>query len=138
MAGLIQVDIEPRHEPVELWMDEPGRFSIRFRIINMSPFCVELDRAVVMAVIGDTRLETKYIHKVDFAAGQIATLKIEGKLSSEESAQINRRFDESRLGNVTFTGYFNSRLHSFSIASRDLSGVRAKLVNRPPLESADA
>lgn len=138
MAGLIYVDLEPRNRAVEVWGGEQGRFTLRLQVINMSPFEVELDRAVVTLNIAGNRFESQYIHRTKFAAGTIDSLRIEGKVSAEEQEIVRRLMKDGRDHYIRFEGYFNSILHPFAKAPHELSGVFAHFVNWPKEGQGDA
>jgi hypothetical protein len=45
LAGLIHIDIRPRHDSAVVNLGEVASFSLYLQAINLSPFSVELDRA---------------------------------------------------------------------------------------------
>ncbi len=128
LADLIFIDVQARHKSVEVNLSEVSEHRIYFRVINMSPFDVELDRAEIDFNCAGTSLVTKHIKKQLFKSGEVGSLFISNEVSSSKANQIAKLY-ESNESSVTFHGEFSCALQNFQKVLYGLDGINVAFVN---------
>lgn len=138
MGDLIIVDVQARHQAVRVNLGSTASFSIRFQIINMSPFDVELDRAEIDFSCLSTALSKQYIKKVIFKSGEVSSLYVAGDIDmskANQMANIYKDKDNSYHSSVSVHCEFNCQLHSFTKICNNLDGVNVHFTNTQRRES---
>jgi hypothetical protein len=128
MSGLVLVDVRPRHRSVTANLDTKGSFEIWFRLINMSPFEVEIDRAEIVLQINGSRSKAQKIQKERFKAGQVAEFFIEGDINPADCDHI-AKYAERDNSAIELHIDFNCKLHSFKNNNTRLEGVNVQYTN---------
>lgn len=128
LSDLVLIDVQPRNEPVKANLGKPSSFGIYFQVINMSPFDVELDRAEIDFICSGISLNSQYIKKKVFKAGEVGTLYIAGEIESDRADQIAHHYDNNH-SLISFHGEFNCELHNFTKIRQNLSGVFVHFTN---------
>lgn len=128
MADLLTVDLRPRHNPVTANLGTTPTYELWFQIINMSPFEVELDRAEIRFTCAGTSLDTRYIKRTTFKAGEIAEFQVQGDIPEGKANQIAQHHNNNASW-ISMDMDFNCKLHSFSKRSHRLEGVRTRFIN---------
>ncbi|MBD0785805.1 hypothetical protein HUO09_05590 [Vibrio sp. Y2-5] len=128
LADLIYIDVQARHTSVEVNLGKIAEHRIYFRIINMSPFDVELDRAEIEFNCAGTSLKVKHIKTQSFKAGEIGSLYITDEISSAKANQI-AKFHKSNGSRIAFHGEFKCALHDFPKELHNLEGINVRYIN---------
>lgn len=131
LAGLVYVDLFPRHESARVDLGQAANFQLHVQIINLSPFMLELDRADFQFWIAGVKLEANILRKQDIPSGQSANLFLSGSPTEQQVKTISRM----RKGNpVALEGNieFNCTMRSFARRVQRLEGVQVVVVNEPP------
>jgi hypothetical protein len=127
LAGLIYVDIKPRHESVTINLSQGASFTLWIQVINLSPFDLELDRANFVFWCGSARFKTSILKRQIIAPGEIVSLHIEDVIPDGYAQQIAKS-SESRMaleGNMEF----NCKVRSFAKNIGHLDGINARILN---------
>ena len=128
LAQLIYVDLFPRNQSAVINLGQDAWVHLHLQVINLSPYPVELDRAVFHFRCGAVAIKTSILKKQSIAPGEIASLFLEEALSDGQASQIHTNFEMNQValdGNIEF----NSAIRSFAKTVGQLSGVQAKLIN---------
>ena len=127
LAGLIYVDLRPRHSPVKINLGESASFELWIQIINLSPFEVELDRAE-FSLWCSSILKSSILKRQKVQPGEIAIVRVHGSITDGEANQIARTISGNTVG---LEGHidFNCSLHNFSKNVGHLDGVKMEVLN---------
>lgn len=128
LAGLVYVDLYPRHESARVDLGQVAGFQIHLHVINLSPVELELEQANFNFYCGGVRLESILVKKQRIAPGADTSLFLSGPISDGQANQIARlyRQNESSLdGNIEF----KCAVRSFARAINRLDGIRLAVVN---------
>lgn len=128
LADLVRVDVRPRNDYATANLGPVAKFELWFQVINMSPFEVELDRAEIRFTCAGTSLDSSYIKRTKFKAGEIAEFHVEGDIPEGKANQIAQNHDQNASW-ISMDMDFNCDLHSFSKRSLTLEGVRTRFIN---------
>ena len=128
LADLMIVDVRSRYDCATADLGPIGKFDLWFQVINMSPFEVELDRADIQFTCAGTALDSHYIKRTTFKAGEIAEFHVKGDISEGKAEQITQHHDKNASW-ISMDMDFNCALHSFSKRSHTLEGVRTRILN---------
>lgn len=128
LADLVIIDVMPRHQSVRVNLGEVALFDLRFQVINMTPFQIELDRAEIEFNCAGTRLKSQYIKKVEYQPGAIASLYIEGDIEPGKANQIAKQLNNNR-SSISLHCEFNCPLHNFQKVQYNLEGVTPEFIN---------
>ena len=128
LAGMVLVDVRPRHRPVSVNVSDLGSFSIYFQIVNMSPFEVELDRADIKFNCAGVELRAMHIQKAVFKSGEIGFLYVYGQISDAQADSIAKLYEKNK-SSITLYCDFNCKLHGFKLAHHNLDGVNVEFIN---------
>ena len=128
LAALVIVDIRPRHDQATANLGPVPTFDLWFQAINMSPFEVELDRAEIRFTCAGTALDTLYIKRTTFKAGEIAEFLVRGDIPEGKANQIAQQYDKNASW-ISMNMDFNCDLHSFSKQSHTLEGIKTHFSN---------
>lgn len=128
MAGLVLVDVRPRHRSISVNLSAGGSFKVWFRLINMSPFEIEVDRAEIILQINGAKLKALRLQRQKFSAGEVAEFFMEGDVSSVDCDHITEHTD---IDNASIELHidFNCTLHSFKNGEARLEGVNVQYTN---------
>lgn len=128
LAGMVYVDIYPRHEPVRVDLGAVASFQIHVQLMNLSPFELELDRANFQFWCGGIKLEATILKKERIAPGASKSLFLSGSIGDGQANQINRQYKNNSMsldGNIEF----NCIVRSFAKQVSQLSGIQAVVFN---------
>ncbi|WNB74695.1 hypothetical protein [Methylomonas koyamae] len=127
LAQLIYVDIRPRHNSAVVDLSESTSFSLYLMAINLSPFSVELDRAVFQFWLGNSKIDASILKKQVIAPGEIASLYISATIPEGPANQFAKH-----LGNpVALDGHieFNCNVRPFAKTVGRLDGIIPVIYN---------
>jgi len=128
LAGLIYIDIRPRHDPVVVDLGQGASFTLYLQVINLSPFLVELDRASFRFWYGGASLNASILNKQVIAPGEIASLYVREVIPDGHASQMAK----SLAGNpVSLDGNieFNCKVQSFAKRVGSLDGINPRVFN---------
>jgi hypothetical protein len=127
LAGLIYVDLRPRHEPATINFGEAAYFELWLQVINLSPFDIELDRAEFQLWTGPI-LSAAILKRQKISAGEITSLHVQGQITDGQANQLAQTIEGN---SVALAGHidFNCSLHPFQKNVGHLEGVKPKVVN---------
>lgn len=127
LAGLIYVDIQPRHDPATLNLGQSASFELWLQVINLSPFEVELDRADFGLRCGPI-LQAGISRRQKIAPGEITSLRVHGPITDGQANEIARSVASNP---VSLEGHmdFNCALHPFAKTIHNLEGIRPRVIN---------
>ncbi len=128
MAGLIYVDMQPRHESVRVDLGDYATMNAYLQIINLSPFEIEVDRASFQVICGGAVLEAAILKKQKLASGQIGLLIFTSTIS-DGAARLVARHSDNLYARAVGHLELNSSVRSFSRTIGGLDGVNVTLVN---------
>lgn len=128
LAGLVYVDLRPRHDPATLDLGQSATFELWLQVINLSPFEVELDRADFGLQCGPI-LRAGISRRQKISPGEIASLRVHGPMTDGQADEISRFIEHNST--VKLEGYmdFNCALHCFAKAIYNLEGIRPRVIN---------
>lgn len=127
LAGLIYVDLRPRHDPATLDLGQSASFELWLQVINLSPFEVELDRAEFRLWCGPI-LSAAILKRQKIAPGEITSLRVHGPITDGQANEIAKAIANNSVG---LEGHmdFNCTLHPFAKNIGHLEGVKPRLLN---------
>jgi hypothetical protein len=128
LAGMVYVDLYPRHEPARVDLGPVATFQLHLQLMNLSPFELELDRANFHFSCGGVRVDAHILKKLKVRSGASQSLFISGAIPDGAADQIALVFkgnDISLDGNIEF----NCAVRSFPKTVGSLSGIQARVVN---------
>ncbi len=137
LADLVYIDLQARHTSAEVNLGEIAEQRLYFRVINMSPFDVELDRAEIDFNCAGVSIKTKHIKTQRFKAGEIGSLYISEEISSAKANQIARLY-ESNGSRIAIHAEFKCALQDFHKVLYNLEGVNVRFVNVQARTSVDS
>jgi hypothetical protein len=97
MSDLMLFDVRPRHDPATVNLGSPASYELWLRLINMSPFDVELDQALFKFHFHGVRLDIPVLEHMLFKSGEIKAFPIDGSINEEQAAQIARNLDSAMM-----------------------------------------
>ena len=128
MADLILVDVRPRHDYCTVNLGNSASFNLWVRIINLSAFDVELDRAELKFWCGGTNHKSAILKKSTISAGEIVDHYFSENIADGQANQIR-----SNIGNlqtrIELDIEFNCELHNFQKSTGSLEGLRPRFLN---------
>ena len=128
LAGLVYVDLYPRHEAAHVDLGLVATFQLHLQIINLSPFELELEQANFHFWVGGVKLEVIVVKKQRIASGASTSLFLSGNLNDGQANQIamhHKQNSASLDGNIEF----KCRVSSFARQVPQLSGVQVVVIN---------
>ncbi len=128
LAQLIYIDIRPRYDPVVVDLGQTANFTLYLQAINLSPFCVELDRASFCFRFGGTTQNASILKKQTITPGEIAMLYISETIPDGHANQMAKQHKDNPVvldGNIEF----NCKVHSFAKTLGHLDGINPKVYN---------
>lgn len=128
LAGLIYIDICPRHDPVVVDLGQVASFTLYLQAINLSPFPVELDRASFQFWYGGITLNASILNKQVIGPGEIARLYLHEAIPDGHANQMARAPENNPVavdGNIEF----NCRVQPFAKRIGHLDGINPKVYN---------
>lgn len=128
LAGLIYVDIQPRHDSAVVDLGQAASFSLYLQVINLSPFPVELDRASFRFSYGGVTLSASILKKQFFGPGEIASLSIHEAIPDGYANQMAKSAPNNPVvlnGNIEF----NCKVRAFAKTIGHLDGINPKVYN---------
>ncbi len=128
MAGLVYLDIQPRHHPVVVDLGPAASFSLYLQAINLSPFPVELDRASFRFWYGGASINAYILNKQVISPGEIACLYISEVIPDGQANQMASSPDGNPVvldGNIEF----NCKVRPFAKRVGNLDGINPKVLN---------
>jgi hypothetical protein len=128
LSQLIYVDLMPRHESAMVNLGPAADFRVAMQVINLSPFLVELDRAVVRVTCGTSPLEALNVERRALKAGEVASVHFYNVIPDGQARQIVQNSTGSP-GGIDGVFEFNCRVQAFTRRVPHLSGVRFAKVN---------
>jgi hypothetical protein len=128
LAQLVYVDLMPRNESALLNLGPAATFRVAMQVINLSPFSVELDRAVIRLNCGTSPLEASNLERRTIRPGEVTAVYFQSVIADGHAEQIVQWSPDNSCG-VDGVFEFNSRLHQFTRQVPHLSGIHFKRVN---------
>lgn len=128
LAGLIYVDIKPRHDSVVVNLGQGASITLWFQAINLSPFPVELDRASFRFWCGGAIVKISILNKQIIAPGEIATLYAYELIPDGHADQMAMTIEENSCG-LEGNIEFNSKVRSFAKNLGHLDGIHPRVLN---------
>lgn len=128
LAGLVYVDVFPRHESTLLDLAALASFRLHLQIINLSPFEIELEQANFHLVCGGVKLDAIVLKKQRIASGVSVSLFISGPINDAQAQQIallHKQNSTTLDGNIEF----KCQVRSFAKQVGQLSGIQAVVIN---------
>lgn len=128
LAGLIYVDIRPRHGSVVIDLGQSASFTLYLQVINLSPFSVELDRASFRFWCGGATINASILNKQVIAPGEIASLYVNEVIPDGHANQMAKSFEGNPValdGNIEF----NCKVRSFAKRIGHLDGINPSVLN---------
>lgn len=136
LSQLIYVDLMPRQESAHLNLGQAADFRVTMQIINLSPFSVELDRAVVRLSCGTSPLEAINVERRTIKAGELTSVQFANVIPEGQAAQIVQNGGTSS-GGIDGFFEFNCRVRAFTRRVPYLSGVQFVRVNEHLRKNGD-
>jgi hypothetical protein len=128
LAGMVYVDLYPRHEPARVDLGPVATFQLHVQLMNLTPFELELDRANFHFWCGGVRLDAQILKKLKVRSGASQSLFLSGTIpdgAADQIAVVFRGNDAHLDGNIEF----NCAVRSFAKMVGALSGIQARFVN---------
>jgi hypothetical protein len=128
LAGLVYVDLYPRHESARVDLGAVAAFQLHVQLINLSPFELEIEQANFHFWIGGTKLEAIILKKERIAPGASTSLFLSGSVGDGQANQIaklHKQNPASLDGNIEF----KCLVRSFAKQVGQLSGVQVVVIN---------
>ena len=128
LAGLIYIDVRPRHDSAVVDLGQIASFTLYLQAINLSPFSVELDRASFRFWYGGVTLNASILNKQCIGPGEIASLYLHEAIPHGHANQMAKAADNNPValdGNIEF----NSKVRSFAKRVSHLDGINPKVYN---------
>lgn len=128
LAGLIYVDLQPRHDPATLDLGQSASFELWLQVINLSPFEFELDRADFGLRCGST-LRAAISRRQKIAPGEITSLRVYGPITDGQANEI--AWSVAHNNSFSLEGHmdFNCVLHPFAKTIHNLEGISPRVIN---------
>ena len=128
LADLILVDVSPRYDYCTVNLGNSASFDLWVRIINLSPFDVELDRAELKFWCGGTKHRSYILKKLTIDAGKNVDHYFSENITDAQAKQI-----KSNRGNhqttIELDIEFNCELHNFQKSTGPLEGLQPRFLN---------
>jgi hypothetical protein len=128
LAQLVYVDLMPRNESALLNLGSAATFRLAMQVINLSPFSIELDRAVIRLNCGTSPLEASNLERRTIRPGEVTSVYFQNIIADGHADQIVQ-YSPDNAGGLDGVFEFNSRLHQFTRQVPHLSGIQFKRVN---------
>ena len=128
LSQLIYVDLMPRQESAYLNLAPAADFRVAMQVINLSPFLVELDRAVIHVNCGTSPLEATNLERRKIQAGEVASVHFSNVIPDSHAKQIIQNANGSP-GGIDGVFEFNCRVQHFTRRVPYLSGIQFTKVN---------
>lgn len=129
LANQFILDIQPRHTGVRIDLGEISDFDIYFRIVNTSPFTIELDRMEIDLFCAGTKLKTYYMKRTSYKPGETAMLFADGQINTSSANQISRLYEKS-TSRIELNCEFNCpTVQSFPKHNIVLDGLNIEFIN---------
>lgn len=135
LAGLVYVDLYPRHESARVDLGPVATFNFHLQIINLSPFELEIQQANFNFCPFGLKLEAIVLKKQRIASGASTDLHLSGSVGDGQADQIARHYKQNSSyldGNIEF----NCLVRSFAKPVGHLSGIQVIVVNETYRNSA--
>ncbi len=128
LAGLIYVDIRPRHDSVVVDLGQGASFTLYIQAINLSPFSIELDRASFRFWYGGASLNASILNKQVIAPGEIASLYVHEVIPDGHASQMAKSGEGNPVG-LDGNIEFNCKVRSFAKRIGYLDGINPRVFN---------
>ena len=128
MARLVYIDLLPQNQSAWLNLGPAAEFRVAMQVINLLPFPVELDRALIRLSCGTSPLESLNVERRWFQSGEIGAVTFAGNIPDGHAQQIAQN-QGSAAGGLDGLFEFNSRVQQFKRVIPHLSGVAYSLAN---------
>lgn len=128
LAGLIYVDMRPRHDSATVDLGQAASFSLWLQAINLSPFPVELDRASFRFWCGGSILNASILRRQIIVPGEIASLYMQETIPDGHADKMAELYKVNQValdGNIEF----NCKVRHFAKAVGHLNGIHLKVFN---------
>ena len=128
LAGLIYIDIRPRHDSAVVYLGQAASFTLYLQAINLSPFSVELDRASFRFWCGGVTLNASILNKQIIGPGEITSLYLHEAIPDGHANQMAKSSEDNPAaldGNIEF----NCKVRSFAKRVGHLDGINPKILN---------
>ena len=128
LAGLVYIDIRPRHDSAMIDLGQVTSFTLYLQAINLSPFSVELDRASFRFWYGGVTLNASILNKQVIGPGEIASLYLHEAIPDGHAKQMAKSHPNNPValeGNIEF----NCKVRSFAKRVGHLDGINPRVLN---------
>lgn len=128
LAGLVYVDVFPRHESTRLDLATLASFQVHLQLINLSPFELELEQANFHLWCGGVKLDAIVLKKERISSGVSKSLFISGSINDAQAKQIallHGKNSTSLDGNIEF----KCNVRSFAKQVGQLSAIQTVVIN---------
>lgn len=126
----INIDMRPRHVPIELWVHELPKNQAWLRIINLNPFALTIKNISIEFVYGGMPGKSRSDYH-DITIGKYSIYEdilVEGNLTSEQADYIVQYKDNPQFRAI-IRATFKSPSKGITYESGWLEGVHTRLVN---------
>ena len=128
LAGLVYIDIRPRHDSAVVDLGEVASFTLYLQAINLSPFSVELDRASFRFSYNGISIKASILKKQEIRPGEISSLYLHEAIPEGHANQMARAAESSSAaldGNIEF----NCQVRQFAKQVGHIDGINPKVYN---------
>ena len=129
LSKLIYVDIASRGEPVTLDLGRPSLSRLQLQVINMSPFLVELDRAVFNLQCAGPEVEMGYHTRTKLAPGETVNIFLKAAMHDGHAEAISNLGEQNIRAWLSGNLEFNCTLRNFPKNIGTLSDVNPRVIN---------
>lgn len=133
LAEKIVIDLRPRNDPIEIWLDQP-RFTAWLQTTNLSLFDVTLDRLELKLMLQQGSAKACYNEPIKIRNTSICSqLCIEGDMSETLANKLRDPANQKDVkGTLQGFALFKSGIRDFKV-DVSLNGIyHIRLVNAPP------
>lgn len=128
MEGLIDFEIQPRHESISINLGQVATANIWLVATNRSPFDLELDRAELFLSCGGVALPLNILKRTKIAASKKIEFHISTPIPDGHANAIAHSI-ENHHTHISGTLIFNSKIRNFNLPLKNLSGIKPNFLN---------
>jgi hypothetical protein len=128
LAGLVYVDLYPRHQSARIDVGPVATFDFHLQLINLSPFELTMEQANFHFYSGGVKLDAIVLKKEQISPGASMSLFLSGSLGDGQADQIAKFHNQHQAyldGNIEF----KCLVRSFPKQIMNLSGIQTVIIN---------
>jgi hypothetical protein len=127
----VYVDFIPRTEYAYVNMAGSASVKLAIQVMNLSPFEVELDRAVFRLQFGGPPVQLNHMKRQTLSASGRTELFLESSMTEGQCSALAACLPTPR---AYLDGHmeFNCKVQNFSKSLGAMSGIQLTIVNAPP------